>query len=114
MRPDKEDLPQWLFRETGHEWVAVPLALVFLMLTVYGVSLIAVAVRERKPGLRWWLDCYDLWLGAFFLGDAFFYGILTLAITEDSSVDAWVAALFILIAFPAMMAFRLWLIGRKT
>lgn len=111
--PEKSDWPTWFFKETDHAWVAVPLGLVCLMLVVYGVALMTSALRERQAGLRWWLDCYDLWLGAFFAGDAIFYGILCVAIVRNSTVDAWVATLFICIAFPAMMAFRLWLMGRK-
>jgi hypothetical protein len=109
--PEPSDFPEWLFYQVAYPWVVLPLSLVALTLLVYGAALTRHAVRTRS-GRYWLLDSYDFWLGQFFLGDAVFYAILCAAVLRDSAVDYWVVGLFTLIAFPAGMAFRLWLRGR--
>jgi hypothetical protein len=112
--PEKGEWPSWFFIETGHHWVSVPLALVCAILVIYGLSLTYRAIVECRSWRALLRDSYDFWLGQFFLGDAILYGILVVATLRDSTIDLWVATLFVFIAFPALMAFRLWLIGRKT
>jgi hypothetical protein len=109
--PETTDFPDWLFYRAVYPWIALPLLLVALTLLVYGAALTRQAFVDRR-GPRWLLNSYDFWLGQFFLGDAVFYTILCLAILRDTTVDYWVVGLFTLIAFPAGMAFRLWLRGR--
>jgi hypothetical protein len=109
--PETFDFPEWFFHQVAYPWIAAPLALVALTLLVYGAALTRQAIIDRD-GPRWMLTSYEFWLGQFFLGDAVFYTILCLAILRDSTVDYWVVGLFTLIAFPAAMAFRLWLRGR--
>jgi hypothetical protein len=109
--PETFDFPEWFFHQVAYPWIAAPLALVALTLLVYGAALTRQAFFDRR-GPRWLLNSYDFWLGQFFLGDAAFYFILCLALLRDSAVDYWVVGLFTLIAFPAAMAFRLWLRGR--
>ena len=105
------DFPQWFFHRAAYPWTLVLLALVALTLLVYGAFLTRQAIIDRS-GRHWLLNSYDFWLGQFFLGDAFFYTILCLAVLRDGTADYWVVGLFTLVAFPAAMAFRLWLKGR--
>jgi hypothetical protein len=110
--PQTSDFPEWLFYHVEYPLVAAPLLLVALTLLVYGAALTRQAVADGGLHPRWLFNSYDFWLGQFFLGDAVFYAILSLSLLRSTTIDYWVVGLFAMIAFPAGMAFRLWLRGR--